>query len=122
MHEVRASTRGGLGLFATVDLACGTRIATLEGPTCSVRRFDALVDAGMCAYAGMLVGRRYVVDSGLATGGPPGTWYRMNHSLDGNVRPVRCGRAVAFETTRAVEAGEELLYAYDTWAPPGWVD
>ena len=121
-YEVRASTRGGLGLFAAVDLARGTRVATLEGPTCSIRRFDAMVDAGLlCPYAGMLVGRRYIVDAGLMSGLPPGPWFRMNHSLDGNVKPVRCGRAVAFVTTRAVVAGEELLYAYDTWAPPDWI-
>ena len=122
MHSVQRSPRGGNGLFASVALPIDTEVASLAGPSVSVREFDARVDAGtLCQYAGMRVGRRYVVDAGLWRGEAPGAWFMMTHSLVDNVRPRLLNGRVAFVTTRAVEAGSELLYAYDTWAPPGWI-
>ena len=109
-------------MFATEPIARNTEVAALSGPWVSRREFEARVDAGMSPYAGMAVGRRYVVDAGMWRGAPPSVWYMMNHARPGNVHATRRRGRVMFVTTRAVAAGEELLYPYDTRTPPGWLD
>lgn len=123
MTTIAASPRGGRGLFAARPTARGSCVAVLTGPSMSSTTFDAAVEAGLCQYAGMRVGRRYTVDPGLLAGQPAHDWYLMNHSRFAfNVRPRLVGRAVWFETTRPVATGEELLYAYDDRTPVGWIE
>lgn len=114
-----------LGMFATRNLRAGEVVARLKGPKINAREFEERARADKSKeYDGMQWDKRhYMVDQGLWTGhASPGDWYRINHSLIPNVDTHRGTNEITFETMRPVDKGEELLYKYDKFTPPGWLE
>jgi SET domain-containing protein len=108
---VRSSPSHGLGVFATRDLAAGTRVLEYTGERISHAEGAARYDDERGPYAHTLlftVDRSTVIDAGA--GGGPGRY--VNHSCEPNCEAVLEHGRVFFETIHDVPAGGELTYDY----------
>lgn len=94
------------GLFAATALAPGTVVARFEGPVMPWRE----VPAETVRHALLVEADRWLVPSSEAR--------FVNHSCDPN---CTVDDALAVVTTRAVAAGEELTFSYDTLTMAEWV-
>ena len=135
--QVRTSQvggEGGMGLFASHDMAAGTEVARMGDPA-RMRRaaWDIYSTAlGLPHDACVQVARSPLVfyDQGWQTMDKIPEWYRQNHAREGvaNVKmfilnpgadPQR--QLVVWRTTRAVRRGEEMRFTY-TDVPGQWDD
>jgi SET domain-containing protein len=108
---VRRSRIQGRGVFATRDIVEGERIVEYTGALLTHDEADALCDdESMRRHHTFLfaVDDRYVIDG--ANGGNDSRF--INHCCDPNCESVIVGRRVYIHATRAIAAGEELLYDY----------
>ena len=111
MFDVRRSAIQGRGVFATRQIARGTRILEYAGERItwaeSDRRYD---DAAMDRHHTFLfiLSSRTVVDA--AVGGNEARF--INHSCAPNCETVIDGRSIWIEAVRDIHAGEELNYDY----------
>jgi len=114
---VRRDGRGGMGLFATVDLAVGDLVDTYEN------RPHVLVSRGYVDRAFGSLARRWFVQYAypLSDGVHvvwercPGTWKPINHSCD----PNTWLDGLDLVARRAVRRGEEFTMDYATFCGPG---
>jgi hypothetical protein len=135
--EVRTSPvggEGGMGLFASHDMAAGTEVARMIDPA-RMRRaaWDIYSTAlGLPHDACVQVARSPLVfyDQGWQTMDQVPEWYRQNHAREGvaNVKmsilnpgadPQR--QLLVWRTIRAVRRGDELRFTY-TDVPGQWDD
>jgi SET domain-containing protein len=110
--KVRNSKIHGKGVFAAKRIPKGTRVVEYLGDRISHAEADARYedhDPNDNHTFLFIVDKKTVIDAGVK-----GNAARfINHSCDGNCESVIEQSRVFIETTRVVEAGEELGYDYE---------
>jgi SET domain len=109
--RLRVSPIHGLGVFAAVPIKARMRLIEYTGERITQERADARCenDPGGRAFAYMFtLTKRLIIDAARR-----GNLARfINHSCDPNCESITEGNRVFIYTTRAIRAGEELVYDY----------
>jgi hypothetical protein len=109
--KVRNSKIHGKGVFAAKRIPKGTRVIEYLGDRISHAEADARYedhDPNDNHTFLFIVDKKTVIDAGVK-----GNAARFNHSCDGNCESVIEQSRVFIETTRVLEAGQELGYDYE---------
>ena len=111
LYEVRPSAIQGRGLFARGPIAAGTRVIEYAGEVISAAEGDRRYDEShMDRHETYLFA---LSDGRCIDGNSFGNDARFaNHSCDPNCEAIEDDGRIWIETTRPIEAGEELTYDY----------